>query len=125
MSNESFDNLSTKFVSSISLKAFNANIIAYTSMNTDIKEKKPKKNRQCLHLPLKVKLSLPHDHNSVILNHEGSSTMKKTASCSIPGREKEINFYITIVYSELPVKDKPLLYFKQYIVRDVGVSILF
>ena len=61
MSNESFDNLSTKFVSSISLKAFNANIIAYTSMNTDIKEKKPQKNRQCLHLPLKVKLSLPYD----------------------------------------------------------------
>ena len=115
--------MSTTFVYSISLRASNANIFAYTSMSTDIKRKEKKqKTRQCLHLPLKVKLSLPHDQYSVNVNHDGSSRMKKTASCSIPGREKEINFYITTLYSELLHGLRQTFIILQTVYRDVGVS---
>ena len=76
-------------------------------MNTDIKKTNNKK--QTMFAFTFESKTLPHDQYSVTVNHEGSSTMRKTASCSIPGREKEINFYITIVHSELSVKDKPFL----------------
>ena len=85
---------------SISLKVFNANLIAFTSMNI-YRHYRKKQNGQCLHLPLKVKLSLPHDLYSVI---EGSPRMRKTASCSISGKEKEINFYITIFRNHSEVR---------------------
>ena len=63
-----------------------------------------KTNKQCLNLPLKVKLPLPLDKYSVHVtaNHE-AEFLEWGRHHQVRGRETVTNFNITLVYSEVSV----------------------